>query len=45
MASSLCLILASTPVAVPDSGISGFLLGIGLLSVGIVARLVKNRKR
>jgi LPXTG-motif cell wall-anchored protein len=32
-------------VAVPDSGPTGLLLGLGLLSLGIAARFLKNRKK
>jgi hypothetical protein len=45
MPTLLALIFASAPVSIPDSGTTGLLLGLGLLSLGIVARLVKNRKR
>jgi LPXTG-motif cell wall-anchored protein len=39
-------ILASiTPVAVPDTGASGLLFGLGVLSLGLVARFLKKRKR
>jgi hypothetical protein len=44
MYSIINVVLASTP-QVPDTGSSGLLLGLGILSLGIVARLVKNRKR
>ncbi|MGH7959225.1 MAG: VPDSG-CTERM sorting domain-containing protein, partial [Opitutaceae bacterium] len=40
-------VLASStvPNPVPDSGATGLLLGLGILSLGLVARAVKNRKR
>jgi hypothetical protein len=31
-------------VPVPDSGPTGFLLGLALLATGLVARFIKNRK-
>ncbi len=34
-----------TPVTVPDSGSAGILLGLGVLTLGVVARFIKNRKR
>ncbi len=44
--STLLPILASTvPTTVPDSGSTGLLLGLGVLAIGAVARLVKNKKR
>jgi hypothetical protein len=42
---SLIPTLASiSPVPVPDSGATGYLLGLALLATGLVARFVKNRK-
>jgi hypothetical protein len=45
MSSLITVIVASTVSSVPDSGSTGLLLGLGILSLGIVARLVKNRKK
>jgi hypothetical protein len=46
MASFLILVTGTTPPApVPDDGVTGFLLGLGILSLGIVARFLKTRKR
>jgi hypothetical protein len=45
MCTLLTTVIASVIVQVPDSGTTGLLLGLGLLSLGIVARLVKNRKK
>jgi hypothetical protein len=42
---SLISVLASITQPVPESGTSGLLLGLALLSLGFVARAVKNRKR
>jgi hypothetical protein len=44
MITSLALIIGSV-VTVPDTGSSGFILGIALLSLGVAARLIKNRMR
>jgi hypothetical protein len=38
---TLCL---ATAVTVPDSGVTGLLLGGSILALGVVARLMKNRK-
>lgn len=46
MCSFITLIVATvTPLPVPDTGSPNVLLGLGILSLGIVARLLKNRKR
>lgn len=46
MLTALTVILASTPpAAVPDTGSSGLILGLALLSLGVAARVIKNRKR
>ncbi len=37
-------LLASVVQAVPDSGSTGLLLGLGLVAVGLVARFIKNRR-
>jgi hypothetical protein len=43
--SSLITVLATDiPIAVPDSGATGYLLGLALLATGLVARFIKNRK-
>jgi MYXO-CTERM domain-containing protein len=39
------MVIASTPVSVPDAGPSGLLAGLALLSLGIAVRLITNRKR
>lgn len=39
------LSIAPPPVTVPDLGSTGVLLGLGVLAIGAVARLVKNKKR
>jgi hypothetical protein len=48
MHSLISLVLASTTapptVSVPELGSTGLLLGLGILGVGFVARLLKNRK-
>lgn len=44
MYSIIHTVLASNVVAAPDAGSSGLLVGLAILSLGIVARLVKNRK-
>lgn len=42
---SILITIASVFIpSVPDSGSTGLLLGLGILSLGIVARLVKNQK-
>jgi MYXO-CTERM domain-containing protein len=41
----LVSVFASVPQTVPDVGPSGLLLGLGLLSLGLVARLIKNRRK
>jgi len=33
------------PTDVPDSGMTGLLLGAGILALGLFARFVKNRKK
>ena len=33
------------PVSVADLGSSGVLLGLGVLAIGAVARLIKNKKQ
>jgi len=41
-------LLASASIAptnVPDSGMTGLLLGAGILALGLFARFVKNRKK
>ena len=43
MIASLATFFAQQPV--PDTGVSGLLLGAGLLSLAVVARLLKNSKR
>ena len=44
--SALILTLATVnPVPVPDSGATGYLVGLGILALGITARFIKNRKR
>lgn len=44
MSSLLTAVLASF-VNVPDSGPTGLLLGIAILSLGIAARFYNNRKK
>lgn len=44
MISSLCLVLASNFIPVPDTGTTGFLLGAAVIGTGLIARFVKNRK-
>jgi hypothetical protein len=44
MLTLISLFASVTQVTVPDSGATGYLLGIALLAVGLVARFVKNRK-
>lgn len=44
MLSSLCTVLATNFVPVPDSGATGFLLGAAVIGAGLIARFVKNRK-
>jgi hypothetical protein len=36
--------LATAVSTVPDSGATSLLLGLGILALGIAARLIKNRK-
>jgi hypothetical protein len=44
--STLALTVLATAVpSVPDTGSTGLLLGLGILSLGLVARFIKNRKR
>ena len=43
--STLIAILATATPIVPDTGSTGLLLGLGILSLGVIARVVKNRKR
>ena len=45
MSTLITVIVASTVPTVPDSGSTGLLLGLGILSLGIVARLIKSRKK
>jgi hypothetical protein len=47
MYSLINLVLASrlAPPSVPEYGSTGLLLGLGILSLGLVARFLKNRKR
>ncbi len=42
---TILALLATTVPTVPDSGSTGFLLGLALLATGVAARLVKNRKK
>ncbi|MBL9193175.1 MAG: hypothetical protein JNJ82_12550 [Opitutaceae bacterium] len=45
MISAFSAILASAPpIPVPDSGATGVLLGTAVISVGLLARFLKNRK-
>ena len=45
MSSLILIVLASAPLpTVPDSGSAGLLLGLGILSLGLVARYLKIRK-
>jgi hypothetical protein len=45
MCSLLIGVIASVVgVSVPDSGITGYLLGLSIVSLGLVARFLKNRK-
>jgi hypothetical protein len=45
MISAFSAILASNlPVSVPDSGATGVLLGAAVISIGLLARFLKNRK-
>jgi hypothetical protein len=39
------IVLASTVNHVPDVNPTSFVLGLGILSLGLVARFLKNRKR
>ena len=41
----LVSVFASVPQAVPDVGPSGLLLGLGILSLGLVAKFVKSRRK
>ncbi|MGH7959224.1 MAG: hypothetical protein ACREH8_19765 [Opitutaceae bacterium] len=45
MSAAIAVIIATGSISVPDTGPSGFLIGLALLSLGIVARLINNRKR
>jgi hypothetical protein len=47
MITLLSSILATTtvPQPVPDSGSAGLLLGLGVLSLGAVAHLLRKRKK
>ena len=45
MSTLVLTILATAVPTVPDTGSTGLLLGLGILSLGIVAKLIKNRKR
>ena len=42
---ALISFFASVPVSVPDSGMTALLVGSGVLSLGVFARMVKNRKK
>jgi hypothetical protein len=42
--SSIVTVLA-TAVTVPDLNPTGIALGIGVLSLGVMARILKNRKK
>ena len=45
MISAFSAILASSPpLPVPDSGSTGLLLGAAVISAGLLARFLKNRK-
>ena len=44
MIASLATFFAQT-APVPDTGVTGLLLGAGLLSLAIVAKVLKNSKR
>ena len=38
-------LIATGALPVPDAGPSGVLIGAAILSLGVAARLLKNRKR
>jgi len=42
--SFIASIIASLTVVAPDAGSSGLLLGLGILCLGVIARLIKNHK-
>jgi len=39
------IFLATPAISVPDFGSTGLLLGLGILSLGVAARICKNQKR
>jgi hypothetical protein len=41
---TLLPVLASAVAAVPDSGVTGLLLGGALIAVGLIARALRGRK-
>jgi len=43
--SSLIITVLASQVRVPDAGPTGLMLGIAVLSLGLGARLYKNRKK
>jgi hypothetical protein len=45
MLNALNAFLASTPVAVPDSGMTVALMTGGVLTLGLFARYMKSRKK
>ena len=45
MLATLSSVIATSVVNVPDNGLTALMLGGSVLSLGLIARFVKNRKK